>query len=114
MADVLQIPTLFDGTVEYTQITELDGTPFKLIFSYNTRDSFWYLSIRLISDVQIVGCEGIRLAAGSFPIWRVYDQNRPIGELYVLSEDGIEAGLTDLGANVFLMYVPLELVEESF
>jgi hypothetical protein len=114
MADVLTIPTLSDGTIEYTQLTELDGTSFKLIFSFNTQDGFWYLSIRLASDVQIVGGEGLRLVAGGWPIRRVYDQNRPLGELYVLSEDGTDPGLTDLGESAFLEYIPLELMEELF
>jgi hypothetical protein len=108
------VPTLSDGTARYDQTTELDGVFFRLYFDFNEYDGFWYLTIRTEADTQIVGCEGIRLAANSWPIRRAYDPNRPQGEFYVLSESGQEAGINDLGDSVILSYIPIADMEDLF
>lgn len=108
------IPTLSDGTAEYVQFTELDGTRFKILFSYNARDLHWHMSIRTAADQQITGCEGIKLVQGGWPIRRVYDQNRPLGELFIQSDLKTEPGLEDLGKTSFLLYGPSADLEEIF
>ena len=107
------ISTLFDGTAEYTQLTELDGIKFKLLFSYNARDGHWHLTIRTASDTPIQGCEGMKLVQGGWPLRRVYDLNRPSGEIYINSELSSVPGLEDLGESTFVMYVPIADLEES-
>jgi hypothetical protein len=108
------IPTLTDGTPEYTQITSLDGTNYLLIFSYNSRDLHWYLTTRTEAEEEIIGCEGVKLVQGGFPIRRVYDQNRPPGEFLVLSDLKTEPGLNDLGDTSLLVYIPEADMETAF
>jgi hypothetical protein len=109
------VSTLTDATVpEYTQTTTLDGVDFQLTFSYNARDEHWYLTIRTAQNVEITGCEGIKLVQRGWPIRRVYDQNRPAGELFILSELTSEPGLEDLGATSFLCYIPIADLEDLF
>jgi hypothetical protein len=100
------IPTLTDGTPEYEQITPLGDTDYKLLFSYNPRDLHWYLTLRTEADEEIIGCEGMKLVQGGWPIRRVYDQNRPDGELLILSELLTEPGLNDLGDTSELVFIP--------
>jgi hypothetical protein len=108
------IPTLTDGTAQYSQITALDGVNYRLIFSYNSRDLHWYLSLRTEADEKITGCEGVKLVQGGLPIRRVYDLNRPPGELLVFSELDTEPGLEDLGDTPELIYMPIADVEAHF
>jgi hypothetical protein len=108
------IPTLTDGSSKYSQITALDGVNYQLTFLYNSRDLHWYLTIRTEADEEIVGCEGIKLVQGGWPIRRVYDLNRPPGEFLVLSELKSEPGLTDLGDTTILSYIPEDDVEKAF
>lgn len=106
------IPTLFDGTPEYTQITALEGVKYQFIFSYNSKDEHWYLNLRTAAGEEITGCEGMKLVQGGWPIRRVYDQNRPPGELLVLSETQEEPGLYDLGNGTDLVYLTSDEIEE--
>ncbi len=105
------IPTTFDGTAEYTQITTLEGVKFEFTFSYNSKDEHWYLNLRTEAGDVIQGCEGLKLVQGAWPIRRVYDQNRPPGELLVLSESLEEPGLFDLGDGTVLAYLTSEETE---
>lgn len=108
------IPTLIDGTAFYTQTSTLDGIVYQLIFSYNARDEHWFLTLRTEDGDEIVGCEGMKLVQGGFPLRRVYDENRPPGELYVQSDLKNEPGLTTLGTDTFLLYIPEADFEETF
>ena len=108
------IPTLTDGTIFYNQTTVLDGRTYQLSFHYNSRDAYWYLNIRTEAGDAIRGCGSLRLVQGSFPIRRVYDVNRPSGELLVLSELKDEPGLVDLGNDTVLAYIPRADVEAIF
>lgn len=100
------IDTLYNGEAKYDQVTSLDGIDFRLTFLWNARDSHWYLTIRTVDDEEITGCEGVKLVQGGWPIRRVYDPNRPAGELLVYSELETEPGLEDLGFSTDLMYIP--------
>ena len=91
---------------EWSQVTPLDNIEFRLTFSYNSRDEHWYLTIRTEADEEIVGCESMKLVQGGWPIRRVYDPNRPPGEIHVLSDLLSEPGFDDLGNTSIIMYVP--------
>lgn len=106
-----QIKTLTDGTARYSLSVVLDGADFRLFFEWNTRDQHWYLSIRDAENESITGCESIRLVRDGWPLRRIRDVRRPIGELFVLSETVGDPGLKNLGTDVSLIYVPKALID---
>jgi len=73
------LPTLTDGTQFYTQRVVLDGVAFVLQFSWNARDSSWYLLIRDSSANPLLSR---RLAVGSTLLGRFKIQGLPAGEIH--------------------------------
>lgn len=108
------IPTLADGTAHYQELVALDGVQYLLRFDYNSRDSFWYLSIFTPDGVPIPGCVGQKLVQNWVPCRLARDSLKPQGALIVSSEEHAEAGLLDLGASTLLSYLPAaDLAERS-
>ena len=98
---IYQIPPASDD-LSFSQETSLDGTDFKFVFRWNTRESAWYLDLMTIDDVVLAG--GLKLTAGAFLLRYITDARRPLGELIVLgvpTED-------NLGKNAVLLYVDEE------
>src|SRR6267378_2252895 len=79
------LPTLTDGTQFYTQRVVLDGVAFVLQFSWNARDSSWYLLIRDSSANPLLSR---RLAVGSTLLGRFKIQGLPAGEIPLPIEAG--------------------------
>src|SRR6266404_1150818 len=100
------LPTLTDGTQFYTQRVVLDGVAFVLQFSWNARDSSWYV---LILDSSANPLLSRRLAVGSPLLGRFKIQGLPAGEIMAMDTSGqdLDAGLTDLGGRVQLLYIPV-------
>lgn len=103
----LIIPTKTDGTQAYSVNVPLDGVAFGFAFSWNARGQYWAV---LISDAagnplvrRVVRIGSLFLAGfrarspGSFPA----------GEIVVVdtSNQDLDAGLTDLGSRVQLLYL---------
>lgn len=107
------VQTLFDGSARYRQVTPLDGKLYVLYFSYNTRDSNWYLSIHDDEDNPIRGCVGRKLVVNYPVLLRSVSPDRPTGELFVVSNTHGDPGLFDLGNGVLLTYIPRADVELS-
>ncbi len=101
------VRTLSNGVAHYRQSTPLDGQIFVLHFDYNDREGNWYLSVHDAEDVPILGCVGRKVVTNYSLLLRAYDDNRPLGELVVVSGTQDDAGLFDLGSGVTLTYVPL-------
>ena len=104
---VENVQTLFEGTARYRQTTPLDGQLFVLHFDFNSRDQNWYLSIHDETDAPIRGCVGRKLVQNYPVLLRSVSDDRPIGELLVVSgSDSEDPGLFDLGNGTILSYVP--------
>ena len=103
------IQTLDDGLAHYRQTTPLDGVIYVLNFDYNSRDQNWYLSVHDSEDQPIEGCVGRKLVTNWPVLFRSTDPNKPPGEIIVVSVSTSEdPGLTDLGNDIILSYVPAE------
>lgn len=100
------VQTLADGTGHYRQSTPLDGQVFVLYFDFNERDGNWYLSIHDSDDQPIRGAVGRKLVVNYPVIQRVYVDERPAGELLVVSDLTQDPGLLDLGNGTILSYIP--------
>lgn len=103
---VEKVRTLFNGTGHYRQATPLDGQVFILHLDFNTREANWYLSVHDADDLPIVGCIGRKLVVNYSLLLRAYSDDRPLGELLVVSATQGDPGLLDLGNGVTLTYVP--------
>ncbi len=107
------VQTLFDGSAHYRQSTPLDGQVFVLHFDYNSRDQNWYLSVHDADDVPIRGAIGRKLVADYPVLIRSFVDERPLGELLVVSSDGEDPALETLGNGTILNYIPRADVETS-
>ncbi len=108
-----KVRTLFRGVGHYRQSTPLDGQVFVLHFDFNTRDQNWYLSVHDDDDQPIRGCGGRKLVVNYGVFLRAFTDNRPLGELIVVSSTQGDPGLFDLGRGVILTYAPVADVEAS-
>ncbi len=108
-----KVRTLFQGVGHYRQSTPLDGQVFVLHFDFNTRDGNWYLSIHDDEDVPIRGAIGRKLVVNYPVLQRAFTDERPLGELLVISSTQGDPGLFDLGKGVILTYIPVADVEAS-
>ncbi len=104
------IPTLDDGSANYTMRVRLDGRDFNLRMLWNEREERWYLDIKTDADVPLA--MGIKIITNR-PLTRfyLYDKRLPQGLLMAhdLTNDGSPPGIYDLapGKRVELTYHPL-------
>lgn len=99
---------------KYTSVSEevtLDGVPYRLVFTYNTRGDFWVLSIydRELTPLVV----GIKVVL-AFELIRTYpDRGLPPGELYIVdtSESIDRPGRYTLGSELSIMYVEEDTVD---
>lgn len=110
---VEKVRTLFDGSAHYRQSTLLDGVIFVLHLDFNTRDQNWYLSVHDVDDKPILGAVGRKVVVNYTLLLRSYVDERPLGELIVVSDTQGDPGLLDLGNGVVLTYIPVADVETS-
>jgi hypothetical protein len=106
MTDVTVIDTVYDGTAHYEQLTQLDGSLFKMIFDFNSRDNHWYLSLYTDDDTPIAGALNMKLVQNWAPMRLCRDANKPKGYFLVASEHHDEPGIADLGDGTYLYYIP--------
>lgn len=102
MSITIDLPN--NGDVYNEQTTAIDGTNFNLIFSFNSRDDHWYMTIRTELGESIKGLEGVKLVQSGAPLERVTDLNAPQGAFFVFSESSAEPGLLDFGNGTDLLY----------
>jgi hypothetical protein len=92
-------------SLDYEQITQLDGIEYVLRFIWSDRESIWYMHIFDQDENELA--TGIALVV-SFPLLRRYvDPRLPPGALVCVdtSEMGQDIQVsTDLGSRVLLMY----------
>lgn len=111
---VLVIPTVSnkqDPEPFFTQVTELDGVAYQLVFRYNQREDRWYFSVNTGAGVEIV--KGVKLVC-NYPLLQMYtDDALPPGVLMCIpnTSDDTPPGLEDLGVRCDLVYI--EAVTEA-
>jgi hypothetical protein len=91
----------------YDLTTTLDGVSYTLEFRWNTRDSSWFMSIRLEDGTDVVN--GVKVVVG-YPLgFRSRHASRPPGMFQALDTSGKkqDPGINDLGARVRLYYFDL-------
>lgn len=89
---IYEIPTDIDAT-SWEQETEVDGRTYKWIFRYNSREAYWYLTIKDLDDVVIAG--GLKIVPGADLLRHIKGDDRPLGELIVIgtpTEDTLKNG----------------------
>jgi hypothetical protein len=102
-----RIPTSTDPKKPiYSQVTGLDGSEYQLVFEWNQRNGFWYLTLRNTNGADIVS--GLQLVTGWPLTLGLVDARLPPGDLMVYDlrkrNDGI-AGLINLGDRYELLYL---------
>ncbi len=101
---ITQIPTFTDSG-NYEISIDLDGVVYLLVFTYNPRDSHWYVSFQNEAGTEIRS--GLKLVTGVGLLFRWRAEGRPLGELYMIDPSGAdrEVGFEAIGRDVFLTYV---------
>lgn len=89
----------------FTQEIVLDNIPYRFTFNWNTRDTYWILSVADRDEVKLIS--GIKLVMDYGLIRRYPGRNLPPGELIVIDPSGeIErAERDDFQDKVNLIYI---------
>lgn len=97
------IPTKTDGTQRYTLRTSLGGNAYGFEFFWNPRDSSWSFILSDSNGGEIVER---KVTLGSLMLLKFADPRLPAGELCAIDTSGqdLDAGLTDLGGRVLLVF----------
>lgn len=108
---VIELP-LRNDLVRFDFVITLDGVAYKFLFSWNSRQEGWFVSLFLEDDTPV--WSGVRLVVNWFLAQRMRSALRPPGLLMAFdqAEQGQDPGLTDLGARVRLLYFDAEDVAE--
>lgn len=102
---VYQIPTRTDGVPWYDLSIQLDGANYFLEFVWNPREQQWYLTVSDANEVVLLSERRVGVGLPMLARFRV--AGLPPGELVAIDTSGqnVEAGLTELGARVHLLYI---------
>lgn len=98
------LPTLFDGTGNYTFAVQLDGTTFNFEFNWNDRQGAWFFNLLDIANTPLL--MGRKVVLNLPMISEFVDPAFPLGDLMATDNSGqnIPPGLTDLGSRVIMVY----------
>lgn len=91
-------------TPRFEQEVELSGVTYRLAFDWNDRDQSWSFGVSAVDGVALA--QGLPLRVGFPLLARIRVAGLPPGSLEAIdtSGKGIEAGFSDLGARVVLVY----------
>ena len=70
----------------YTQVTELDGTAYTLVFRFNSRSNRWFMDILDESEAPLL--EGVKLLARTDLNSRFKSEQLPKGVFIALDQSG--------------------------
>lgn len=92
------IPTTFDGTPFYDQVTPLDGVNYRLSFRYNQRARNWEVSVYSADGQELAMGIGIRCNVDLFELYRHHEE-MPRGGLFAMATNDatLSPDLTELG-----------------
>lgn len=100
-----RIISIQPGVPSFRQRVALDGAEFLLQFAWNQRSAKWYLSVYDTSETPLA--LNLKVVA-DWPLTRLITDERMFpGEVFALDTtgEGIDPGLSDLGARVKLIYI---------
>lgn len=106
------IETAIDGSKNYDLSVDLDGEEFIVNLEWNAIDEHWFISIFTDERAPITGVQSMRLVNNLFPLLRLTDSRRPLGEMLVMSDTEGDPGLYTLGTLTKLVYVPKAQIDE--
>lgn len=96
---ILTIPIAL-ADPSFVQETALDGRTYRLLFRWNSREGFWYLTLSDLDDVPIAA--SLKLVPGAALLRHVTDfDRRPPGELFMVGTPGRDT----LGTEAVLTYL---------
>lgn len=108
------IRTFQDSSADFSQTIDLDGTPFKLRMTWNTRLASWYMDI-LTKDLQPI-LLGIGLVSSYLLLDEWSMDGLPKGDFYLWDSESKPEnfGVTfdNLGARYVLMYLTEDELDE--
>ncbi len=85
----------------------LDNVVFIFVLVFNRRDSRWYFD--LLDNEGTAIRQGVKITANWLLLRQLVQQGRPAGSLMAVDPQGdADPGLTDLGAQSILTYLPAE------
>lgn len=101
--DTVIVPTVTDGRQRYSLRTQLGGNVYGMEFRWNVRDSSWSF---LLSDAAGDPLLSRKVVLGAVMFSRFQDVALPFGDMLVTDTSGqnLDAGLTDLGTRVLLIF----------
>jgi hypothetical protein len=104
MATLYQIPTNSNGNSSFSETVSIDGVYYIFLFTWNTRDECWVMSIFDINNNPII-C-GTKLVIEYELIQMHALANMPSGEMFFLDLSGTDTpcGFNDLGVRCLLFY----------
>lgn len=90
----------------------LDGVAYLFLFSWNSRDSAWYMSLFTEDETPI--CLGVKVVVNWPLCYRTRSPLKPPGLLMAFDQasQGVNPGLEDLGGRVRLLYFDADSVAE--
>lgn len=97
------IPTRSDSP-SFVETVSIGDTTYRLAFSWNEREGFWYMDISTDDDDPIL--LGLKLVANWELMRRFADERLPDGQILVLDQSGRDEdpGRNDLGDRVILVF----------
>jgi hypothetical protein len=98
------LPTLFDGTANYTFNVQLDNITYIFEFNWNDRQSAWFFNLLDANSNMLLA--GRKVVLGLFMLTEFVSSGFPLGDLTAIDTGGTNQppGLTELGNRVILYY----------
>lgn len=110
----LVLPTLTDGTATYSFRVSLEGVTFRFDFRWNTTAGAWFFDV--YSDEDVLLLAGRKVVLGIPLLARFRDPRLPAGDMNAVDTTGadLEAGFSDLGTRVKLLYFTAAELEAAY
>ena len=110
---IVEIPVRSDLD-RYSLTVDLEGTEYRLLFAFNSRDDHWYLSVDLTDGTALVSGTAIVADSPLLGRWAWRQELPADGYLMAVDSSGEaeEPRKEDLGDRVKLLWVPYEDLAE--
>ncbi len=101
----MELIPVFNDYADYSESVVLDGSPYRLAFSWNTRGEYWSLTVSDSSGNVLV--DGLKLIINFELISEYAAAGFPLGALMAIDTTGTltRIGRNDLGEKVKLYYL---------
>lgn len=82
--------------LRFVKILELDGEEFKFYIDWNSREGFYYLTVKRLDNTTIRGLVGIKIVMNCILNQFVVEDNFPNGALFAINENDEDPNLDNL------------------